>query len=372
MLETDIVQVTYEQPLIIHEGSPSDMLVGQTCPPGEIVSECNEMIVQGEGCQDPASCGDACGCVVGPISLPPNAQEYVFDGGDQQPRVVVREDWTAAGVDPSDTVIYYETLGGTVCVRPSNRVPIYAPRFGAVRQISGVELADRAVGTERILAPVAPLGFRETDLVGDFSGPLAPHAEQQVGMLDRFQENNRGIPIAQILPPMRMSEALVAFEDIEFFTTGLMLDHEIPVLGRILANARTWYLPESLGVIIDNQQASLVVDAKRAQDVHVYDSPDGCTMRICKAASHTIANSGDIVRFTIRFDNVGVKPLGNAVILDSLSPRLEYIQDSQQCSVSARFSTEPNDVGSLVLRWEIESPIDSNEGGVISFDCRVR
>ncbi len=301
-----------------------------------------------------------------------NSNEYIFDGGDQEPSVVVKKDWTAAGVDPTDTVIYYETLGGQVCVKPSNRVPIYAPRFGAVRQVTGVTLAARAVGTERMLAPVSPANIREADLAGNVTVPIAPHGEQQVGMLDAFQENRLGVPIAQVVPPARMSETIVMFEDITFFATGEMIYDEVPVLGRVLANAREWYNPESVEVVIDGQQAALVVDAKRAQDVHVYEMPDKCAMRICKAASHTIANSGDIVRFTIRFDNVGPKPLGNAVVMDSLSARLEYIEGSQQCSVDAKFSTDANDVGSQVLRWEIDEAISPSAGGVISFDCRVR
>lgn len=324
-----------------------------------------------------SGCGTQCGgsatvCFATPEPLQKNSNEYIFDGGDQHPAVVVKKDWTAAGVDPTDTVIYYETLGGQVCVKPSNRVPIYAPRFAAVRQVTGLNLAARAVGTERMFLPVAPVGIDESNLAGNVSAPVAPQGEQQVGMLDAFQENRLGVPIAQVIPPLRLSETLVMFENITFFTTGEMIDDEIPVLGLVLANAREWYNPESVEVLIDGQQAALVVDTKRAQDVHVYEMPDKCAMRICKAASHTIANSGDIVRFTIRFDNVGPKPLGNAVVMDSLSARLEYIEGSQQCSVEAQFTADANEVGSQVLRWEIEEAISPSEGGVISFDCRVR
>lgn len=301
-----------------------------------------------------------------------NAQEYIFDGGDQQPTVVIREDWSAAGVDPTDTVVYYETLGGQVCVKPTNRVPIYAPRFGAVRQVTGAFLASRAVGTERVLAPVKPGRFDETNLTGTVKQPLAPQGEAQVNLIDAFQENQLGTPIAQIVPPQRMSEALVPFEGINVHGVGKITDEEIAVLGKVLANARTWFVPESLGVMIEGKQVGLIGDAKRAQDIYVYESPDKCTLRICKTASHTIADSGDIVSFTIRFDNSGVKPVGNAVILDSLSPRLEYIEGSQQCSVDVQFTTEPNEVGSQVLKWEIIDPIQKSEGGVISFDCLVR
>jgi uncharacterized repeat protein (TIGR01451 family) len=382
----EVVTVNYDEP-VYGDASPSDSLSGYVAPItsgdayqvplGNPTASFDEVACAVAPDSEPACAvagcsGGSCGCAAPPTPLPPNVQEYIFDGGDQGPSVAIKKDWTAAGVNATDTVIYYETLDGKVCVRPSNRVPIYAPRFGAVRQVSGVVLAARSAGTERILVPVTPSGLQETDNVGNLNGPLAPHAEQQIGMIDRFQENKRGIPIAQSVPAKRFSGAQKAFESIEFLTTGMMLDHEIPVIGRILANARTWYTPESIAVMIDGQSVGLVKDSKRAQDVHLYEMPDRCAMRICKGASHTIANSGDIVSFTIRFDNVGPKPLGNAVILDSLSPRLEYIESSQQCSVQAIFTTSPNEAGSLTLRWEIESAIESSEGGVISFDCRVR
>lgn len=301
-----------------------------------------------------------------------NAQEYIFDGGDQQPTVIIKKDWTAAGVDPTDTVIYYETLAGSVCVQPTNRVPIYAPRFGAVRQVSGLQLATHALGTERILAPVSVERFDENNLAGTVVQPVAPHGEQQVGLIDAFQENYVAPPLEQIQPLYRMSAARVPFELIDPTRTGLITREELVDIQQFIQNAQAWVTPESLAVEISNQAAILVKDTKAAQDLFVYELPDKCAMRICKAASHTIANSGDIVSFSIRFDNAGVKPLGNAVIIDNLPPRLNYINGSQQCSVGVRFSAEPNDVGSMVLRWEIEEAIEPSDGGVISFDCRVR
>lgn len=355
-----VVTVAYEEPL-----------AGTSPPPAELETE-----YCGTPCCPPADCEVGCGCLT--CSAPPtrncvtNPQEYIADGGDQQPAVIVREDWSTAGVAPTDTVIYYETLDGKVCVKPTNRVCIYAPRFGAVRQVTGAVLAAGAVGTQRFVAPVKPGGFDDTDLANTMTQPLAPHGEQQVSLIDAFQENIHGTPLAQILPPQRMSEARVPFENIDVIGTGRITDEEIAVLGRVLQNARTWFTPESIDILVDGQQAALLGSIKQVQDVYLYEMPDKCAMRICKTASHTIASPGDVINFTIRFDNSGVKPLGNAVILDSLSPRLEYIRESQQCSVDARFSAEPNEVGSQVLRWEIESPIEPNEGGVISFDCRVR
>ncbi len=340
---------------------PVPSAAGETqpsCPAGVHRSSCN--------CCEPMSNHDN--------SREPyrNAQEYIFDGGDQQPAVVIKEDWTTAGVDPTDTVIYYETLAGSVCVRPTNRVPIYAPRFGAVRQVSGLQLATRAQGTQRVLAPIGVERFDENNLAGTVVQPLAPQGEQQVGLIDAFQENYLAPPMEQILPLYRMDAVNEPLELVDLTRTGLITIQELVDMQQLIQNAQAWIIPESLEVEISNQTALLVKDTKAAQDLFVYELPDKCAMRICKAASHTIANSGDIVSFSIRFDNAGVKPLGNAVIIDSLSPRLNYIEGSQQCSVGVRFSAEPNQVGSMVLRWEIEEPIKPSDGGVISFDCRVR
>ena len=62
-----------------------------------------------------------------------------------------------------------------------------------------------------------------------------------------------------------------------------------------------------------------------------------------KVASTPFAKPGEEVDFTIRFDNIGNQPIGNVTILDSLSTRLEYVPQSAQCSVEAKFSTQPNE-----------------------------
>ncbi|MCA9126140.1 MAG: DUF11 domain-containing protein [Planctomycetales bacterium] len=316
------------------------------------------------------TCGQ-CGAVCNAPEVARNAQEYIFDGGDQGQHAVIRDDWSAAGVEPTDTIAYYETVGGQICVQASNRVPIYAPRFGSVRKVTGLDLAAHAVGTQRMLAPTTPQRFEERSLASSLVLPVAPAGEAQVNLLDAFRENKAGVPVDQILELHRMSEARVPFETFDFFRTGRLEESEIAVLGRILASARTWYVPESLGVLIDGQDVAITRDTMLAEEFYVYETEDKCSLRICKAASHTIADSGDTVSFTIRFDNIGSKPLGNLVILDSLSPRLDYIEDSQQCSLEARFLATDNELGSRRLQWEI-TEVAPSSGGVISFDCRVR
>jgi hypothetical protein len=66
--------------------------------------------------------------------------------------------------------------------------------------------------------------------------------------------------------------------------------------------------------------------------------------------------------------------LDHVVIVDSLSPRLEYVSaaKSAQCSVDARFSTVPNEAGSLIVRCALDHPLQPGQGGILRFQCRVR
>lgn len=70
----------------------------------------------------------------------PNAgrDEYVFDGNDRDEKVSVDRNWNVYGLQTEDTIGHFDTLDGRRLVTPSNRVAIYAPRFGAVRKLDGV------------------------------------------------------------------------------------------------------------------------------------------------------------------------------------------------------------------------------------------
>ena len=83
-------------------------------------------------------------------------------------------------------------------------------------------------------------------------------------------------------------------------------------------------------------------------------------------------SSGDIIEFTVRFDNTGDQTIGNVTVLDNLTPRLEYIPESQECNLKSTFVTQINKSQSLVLRWEITDPLKVGQGGIIRFKCRVR
>jgi len=128
-----------------------------------------------------------------------------------------------------------------------------------------------------------------------------------------------------------------------------------------------------LQVVLDGKIAVELTSDVGMQEVHTFELPQGKSrLRIVKIADKQNAKPGDTVDFTIRFDNVGDQTIGNVTVIDSLSRRLEYIEDSQECSLKAEFFTQPNDGESLVLRWEVTDPMKVGDGGVVRFKCRVR
>jgi uncharacterized repeat protein (TIGR01451 family) len=311
-----------------------------------------------------------------------DVQEYVFDGGDLDPALLMRKDGSIAGLDVTDTVAHYQTSDDKLCITPTNRVAIYAPRFGAVRKITGALAANQALPTERILGPVIPHGQQSADLARAAMLPVGPHSEENASLLDAFVDKNRGIGVEMVLPPQRIATVMAPMMNLQFLNNGILKSEELPRLRELMANAETWESLESLEVLLDDHPTLVQRDVKSVQDFHVYEPQQGkCSLRICKAASHQIAGSGDTIGFSIRFDNIGPTPIQKVVIVDSLSPRLEYIEGSQQCSLTPEpeFTFEPNDSGSMILRWELREPLapptpdkPHASGGVIHFRCLVR
>jgi uncharacterized repeat protein (TIGR01451 family) len=333
---------------------------------------------ESEGCSGCPSCSSGIegGCEECQPALPGqrafDAQEFICDGGDQEPATIVRDDWSNAGVGTTDTVMYYETLGGKVCVIPSNRTCVYAPRFGSVRQITGAVLADSTLAVGRVHAPVPAHGLGEVNGPNNLAATSKIVGRRDVQLLDRLVDQRRGVLVDSVVPPTPVGGKVAAEVAADRATAGVALSREWADLIQDRIEVVTLINPEGLHVEIGNQAAVAVLDTKSASEYYLYETPDGCTIRLTKTASHQIAHSGDRIRFTIRFENVGTQKLGNAVVLDSLSPRLNYIEGSQLSSVDANFSMEPNDAGSKTLRWDIKSPIASRQTGVITFDCEVR
>jgi uncharacterized repeat protein (TIGR01451 family) len=282
-------------------------------------------------------------------------------------------DWTVLGLDQEDTVVHYDTLDGATEVEPSNRVCVYAPRFAAVRQVTGLlthEGRDRVAGVD---LPTQLALHEDLGIATAVNQPVQP--ERYLGAVPplQFQEEIRGASVNVARTAGRLSNRFRAYEDFQIVREGLFDNTEKARLAVRLDAAQAWTGKQAVQVVIDNITTVVATNDTSAQSVFRYDLPPGKPrVRIVKVASTKQAQVGEEVEFTIRFDNVGDQVVGNVTIVDNLTTRLEYVPETAECSLAADFITQENDGESLVLRWEIKEPLEVGEGGIIRFTCRVR
>jgi uncharacterized repeat protein (TIGR01451 family) len=330
---------------------------------------------QGCGACGNSSCSGECGgCMVDQGFSVPRAtdpQEYIFDGGDHDPRVRLRADLSQVGLDPEDTVIQYETVDGKTNVESGCRVAIYAPRFASVRKVQSTRESELAMRPRTTLRPDGPGIIRDQLPSAKVTQPLKSLNSDNVRVVEAIRDRNRPMPSEMLLPMVTISEAFKPYEDLSLIRNGDLKTTDLAKLAKATAAAKTWTNVEEIHVLIDGQEAVELTNDKKAAEVTLYEHK-GARIRLCKVASEQMANPGDTISFTIRFDNVGEQPLKNLVITDSLAPRLEYVDNSQQASLPAKFSMTSNSVGSSVLRWELEQGLKAGDGGLVRFSCKVR
>ncbi len=337
----------------------------------------------------PHPAADSTGGTVAPVSyLQPHARssapsdtaidpradrEYLFDGGDHPPPVEVLRDGTVLGLQAEDTVAHYDTLDGRTEVEPSNRVAIYAPRFGAVRSVSGIVLhqqSDRAAGVE---LPTRVGVHEDQRLASTVHQPI--QAERYFGLdtAQRFRESVRAADVYGGLYLEGTAWQLHVHEDFQIIRSGAFDDAQKARLAVHLQAAQAWTSDQAVQVVLDETLASVAVGSTQAESVYRYELPEGKPrLRVVKIASRREAQPGDEIEFTIRYDNIGDQTIGNVTLLDNLTTRLEYIPGTAESTRAAHFTPEDNHVESLLLRWEIEEPLPVGEGGLVRFRCRVR
>jgi uncharacterized repeat protein (TIGR01451 family) len=256
----------------------------------------------------------------------------------------------------------------------SNCVAVYSPRFAAVTTVSepiedvgsgrptqavaarnGVGLVNR-VGTfaqhqrdaaERLLTRVRGSGLKSDVAADTFDRPIAIHGH-----------------IHTTTPR----------QDFGFLRTGQVHQTDEPRLAASIQSAVAWTRDQN-PVVAARSEGAIEVKS-RFQQQELVGRENRCKgramLRIVKLADKTAAQPGDIVTFTIRIDNVGDREVQDVVVVDNLTSRLEYIDDSATCDQKGILFTEDNGEGSLVLRWELDEPLAGGSGGVVTFQARVR
>ncbi len=307
------------------------------------------------------------------IRRPWPKDEYLFDGGDQDLKVEVDPDWTVRGLHMEDTVGHFDTLHGETVVVPTNRVPIYAPRFAAVRKTFGFVAHE---GHEKATGVDVPMqAILQADL--QIATTAIQRAQAEVGLGSKqasvFRDRTRDIPVTGRQNVLEAGNKFMPFEDFQIIRFGIFEQGEKARLAQAVDAALVWQTKQAVQVAINGEQALAQKSTARLEQTYLYERPKGKPrLRIVKVASASDAKPGEEISFTIRFDNVGGEVIGNVTVVDNLTTRLEYIPDTAECSINADFFTEENEGESLVLRWEIIDPLENGKGGTIRFKCIVR
>lgn len=361
---------------------PARMACDPVCPPPALPCDAFSPVGEASTCPAMASavpcpaqngCGPAAAWTPSGISRPWPHDEYLADGGDRAVPVAVNTEWEVGGLDAEDTIAHFDTLDGRTLLEPSNRVCIYAPRFGSVRKVLGLVQEEQALHPGDVHLPTQLVRYDETLEPTTSKQQIQPGANRKAEPPIAFRTKQGDGLISAALGLSSFADAFKPYENLSVIRDGMLTRNESAGLARGVAAAIVWSTDESVQVILDHQRAAEDAGVVAAQKVFTVDQPPAHPkLRIVKVASTQFAQPGDVVDFTIRFDNVGNQPIGNVTILDSLSTRLEYVADTAQSSLEADFRAEPNQAGSEVLRWEIRDPLPRNQGGILRFRCRVR
>ena len=321
-----------------------------------------------------------------PAVVEAHPDEFVIDGGDRG-NPVHYQSFLRYGVETEDTIAEYTDDEGASHVLPSNRVAIYAPRFAAIRT---VQLPIEGFGVERMAS-----AHRLTREVRLTTREGSRQHRQQLGAVDaRMRSRASGLlgetrtaGMSRLLRSGEHVKLLNVFEETGGLVAGRMDQADNARLARSLENAAAWAGDES------PRATASTAAGQSIQSTPWVGSYTGLEiehkkigqLKIVKLADRDTARSDDVITFTLRFDNVGERPLTKVRVVDNLSPRLDYIDDSATLGFSdetektppeeargGRITVDDNEQGSQVLVFELDEPLPGGVGGVITFQARVR
>ena len=307
-----------------------------------------------------------------PSAVADYPDEYLFDGGDRRDPYHY-EGELRAGLETEDAVVEYADESGKERVKPTNRVVVYAPRFGAVRIISSPEADTNIsqVAGAKGTAPGATL-LAEVGTVQHASREYADGVRMR-SRASEFGSDALAVDIAQRTALFSHTKLNNVFENLAFVKGGQLLQSEQARLAYGIQAAREWS-QNRYPVMMAETEASHTLEAW-SKPLGMVGSEDNRTpgdLRIVKLADKKIVQPGDEITFTIRYDNIGDRELRDIRIIDNLTPRLEYIVDSATSDRAGQLIVADNQEGSVILTFELTKPLLGKQGGVVTFKARVR
>jgi len=299
--------------------------------------------------------------------------EYLCDGGDRDYPIHYEDD-QMLGFETEDAAVEYRDDSGKRHVKPTNRVCVYSPRFAAVTSIT--QSMEDVGGSRPLQAIAAAAGT-------GLSNREATFAQHQRDGSERLVTRVRGSGLTNSASPDVVDRPIgihghvhttTPLLDFAFLRTGVMKQAEEARLAESIQSARVWTRDQNPVVTAKSEQAiELKGHFKALELVGQENRFNGQgKLRIVKSADKRIAEPGDIVKFSIRYDNIGDREVHDVVIVDNLTPRLEYITDSATCDRDGALQVEDNGEGSVILKWVLDEPLKGRSGGVVTFQAIVR
>ncbi len=349
------------------DGCPPGGFGAEAFPPQGKVADCPPFAFS-----TPAPYVDDCKFVPPGIGQPWPYDEYIWNGCDINDDVRVKQDWSVTGLDLQDTIAHYDTVDGETKVTRANCVPIYAPRFAAARKVVDLVNFDAAERLNEQMQPLVPHFNQEDTIVTTAVQPVQALDGTKIAQPLAFRDRNQGIIVQGDRLPFLAQKDFLPHEDLLIIRRGEFQADEKARLAAATDAAIVWTKDVGAQVVLDGDIPAEAKNPLSPQGITVYDRLGKPCLRIIKVASKSEALPGEIIDFTLRFDNLGTETVGNVTIIDNLVSRLEYVVDSQECSLPADFIATRNEGESLTLRWEIKDPLPKMQGGIIRFQCRVR
>jgi len=313
--------------------------------------------------------------------------EYLLDGGDRgQPVHYGLAE--RRGLETEDTVAEYSDHTGNRHTLPSNTVAIYAPRFAAIRSVTtptGDVNIERLSGLQDVRHD-SGMKFRTgPQRYARSERARGVRMRSRVSGVDNF---DRQSGVEQVARLDSHTKLLNLYEEFSYLYQSQIHQADEAHLAAGIDAALHWTRTDS-PVLMAQLDSAHQVHAKfrAAEMVGTEDeAPDPGRLKITKLADRATAEPGDVVTFVIRYENVGDRELYGIRIVDNLTPRLEYIEDSATSDRAGEIVVQDNDEGSVVLTFQMDDALpghkekdsaknrdkDIRTFGVITFQCRIR
>lgn len=298
--------------------------------------------------------------------------EYLCDGGDHGAPLSFGIAGEVQGINPRDALIVFND-SKRPRVLPTNTVCVYAPRFAMVRTAVGANVNATVLapaGAEKVEMQVTA-GARQV-ANGIIRNQAAELARQRARVSALTGKNFAGehieIRVLQGFDRTLSVETRDLSQNPQIVLDALkaVTDREVqgPVPITTAEGAVVSGIAEGPG--------QMVMAWKPLEMAGVEVPPDQPGMAVIKQVSAGVAEPGTELTFTIEFRNIGNVPIRNVSVIDSLLPRLAYIEGSARGPEGTIFTAAENQVGSTELRWDLPEPLAPGSEGSVTFQARVR